>query len=84
MWHKFQEPKEKQKEGNTEFYKTMAAPILLHRRDDWIQKKHYTNRKKKSAWITFLRIVKGCTKLYRYENEDIRNELNTFVITNKM
>ncbi|KAJ4439494.1 hypothetical protein ANN_07618 [Periplaneta americana] len=75
--------KKTRKETQIKFYKTMAIPSLLYGCEAWTLKKNDINRIQ-SAEMKFLRGVKGCTRLDRYRNDDIRNELNLLPIIDKI
>lgn len=75
--------KKTRKETQIKFYKTMAIPTLLYGCEAWTLKKNDINRIQ-SAEMKFLRGVKGCTRLDRYRNDDIRNELNLLPIIDKI
>ncbi|KAJ4434311.1 hypothetical protein ANN_22866 [Periplaneta americana] len=75
--------KKTRKETQIKFYKTMATPTPLYGCEAWTLKKNYINRIQ-SAEMKFLIGVKGCTRLDRYRNDDIRNELNLLPIIDKI
>ncbi|KAJ4445095.1 hypothetical protein ANN_06894 [Periplaneta americana] len=75
--------KKTRKETQIKFYKTMVIPTLLYGCEAWTLKKNDINIIQ-SAEMKFLRGVKGCTRLNRYRNDDIRNELNLLPIIDKI
>ena len=57
------------------FYKTMAVPTITYGSEVWVTSKKQEQRIQTQE-MKFLRRVKGCTRLDRIRNEDIRRELN--------
>ena len=71
------------KETQLKFYKTIAVPTLLYGSETWITTKKEESRIQAQE-MKFLRRVKGCTKLDRIRNTDIRTELNILDINQKI
>jgi hypothetical protein len=65
------------------FYKTMAVPALMYGSKAWTIKKNDISRIQ-SAEMRFLRSVKGCTRMDHIRNEEIRTELEMYVIQDKI
>jgi DNA/RNA endonuclease YhcR with UshA esterase domain len=53
----------------------MTAPILMHGSETWVHSQKEMN-KIQAAEMRFLRKTKGCTRLDRTRNENIRAQLN--------
>jgi hypothetical protein len=53
----------------------MTAPILMHGSETWVHSQKERN-KIQTAEMRFLRKTKGCTRLDRTRNENIRIQLN--------
>ena len=71
------------KETKLKLYKTMAVPMLLYGSETWVESKAEKSRIQ-AAEMRFLRRVKGCTRLDRFRNDDIRRELDIFSINRKI
>jgi hypothetical protein len=56
----------------------MAVPVLLYGSETWTPRKRLEQNS--SGRDKYLRTVKGCTRLDRIRNEDIRNELGEKII----
>lgn len=61
------------KDTQIKFYKTIAVPTLLDGSETWTTKTEESRIQ--ALEMRFLRRVKGCTKLDRLRNRDIRTEL---------
>jgi hypothetical protein len=61
----------------------MAAPILMYGSETWAHSQKEMN-KIQTAEMWFLRKVRGCTRLDRICNEDIRAELNIYIINERI
>lgn len=71
------------KETRMKFYKTMAVPALLYGSEVWVSS-NSTKRKIQSTEMRFLRKTKGCTRMDKIRNEEIRTELQIFSINDKI
>jgi hypothetical protein len=60
----------------------MAVPTLLYGSECWTMRRGM--QKLQAAEMRFLRSVKGCIRLDKIGNEDIRKELGVFPINDKM
>jgi hypothetical protein len=60
-----------------EFYQVMAVSALLYGSECWTMGKKDTQTPQ-AAEMRFLRSVKGCTRLDKIRNEDIRKNLECF------
>jgi hypothetical protein len=61
----------------------MAVPALLCGSECWPKTKR-DMQKPQAAEMRFLRSVKGCTRLDKIRNEDIRKELGVFSINDRI
>ena len=61
----------------------MATPQIMYGSETWTDNRRQ-NSQIQAAEMRFLRRVKGCTRLDRYRNEDIRQELNIYRLTQKI
>jgi hypothetical protein len=61
----------------------MAVPILSYGSESWVISKKDKD-KIQAAEMRFLRRVKGCTRVDRIRNIDIRAELNIYIINNRL
>jgi hypothetical protein len=61
----------------------MAVPILSYGSESWVTSKKDKD-KIQAAEMRFLRRVKGCTRVDRIRNVDIRAELNIYNINNRL
>ena len=62
------------KDTELKFFKVMAVPLLMYGSEAWTIGRREESRLQ-SAEMWFLRAVKGCTRLDRIRNDDIRAEL---------
>jgi hypothetical protein len=60
----------------------MPVPVRLCGSETWTQRKTDWNRIK-AAETKYLRTVKGCIRLDQIRNEDVRNELSIFPLSEK-
>jgi hypothetical protein len=60
----------------------MAVPTLLYGDECWTMRKR-DMQKLQAVEMRFLRSVKGCTRLDKIRNEDIRKELGVFSINDR-
>jgi hypothetical protein len=65
------------------FYKVMATPTLLYGSETWILNARDKSRIQASE-MRFLRSVKGCTREDKIRNEEIREELRIYNISEKI
>ena len=65
------------------FYKTMATPMLRDGSENWLLNRK-DKRKIETTEMKFLRAVAGVTLLDHQRNEDIRNQLNIFNMTEQI
>jgi hypothetical protein len=61
----------------------MAVPTLLYGSECWTMRKRDAQTLQ-AAEMRFLRSVKGCTRLDKIRNEDIRKELGMFSINDRI
>lgn len=71
------------KETQIKFYKVMAVPTVLYGSECWVPKKNEL-RQIESSEMKFLRSVKGCTRLDKLRNTQIRDELGVQAVTDKL
>jgi hypothetical protein len=61
----------------------MAVTVLLYDSGTWTPRKRDWNRIQ-GAEMKYLKTVKGCTRLDQIRNEDIRNELGIYPLSEKV
>lgn len=71
------------KETRLKLYKTMVVPILTYGSETWVPSK-LDRSKIQAAEMRFLRRVKGCTRLDRIRNDDVRNALNIYNLNHRI
>jgi hypothetical protein len=71
------------KDTQLKFYKVMATPTLLYGSETWTLNARDKSRIQASE-MKFLRSVKGCTREDKIRNEEIREELRIFNISEKI
>jgi hypothetical protein len=59
------------------------VPILIYGSEAWALSKREES-KTQSSEMLFLRSVKGCFRIDRIKNDDMRQELNIFTLTGKI
>jgi hypothetical protein len=59
------------------------VPILIYGSEAWVLSKREES-KIQSSEMLFLRSVKGCSRIYRIKNDDIRQELSIFTLKDKI
>jgi hypothetical protein len=59
------------KDTRLKFYKTIAVPILMYGSEAWVHSKREES-KIQSSEMLFPRSVKGCSRIDRIKNDDIR------------
>jgi hypothetical protein len=64
---------ETRKDTQIKFYQVMAVPTLLYGSECWTMRKRDMH-KLQAAEMRSLRSVKGCTRLDKIRNEDIRKK----------
>jgi len=75
--------KKTRKETQLKFYKVMATPVLLYGSETWTMGRQDLSRIQ-AAEMKHLRSIKGCRIIDKIRNEDIRNELKTFSLCDKI
>jgi hypothetical protein len=71
------------KDTQLKFDKVMATPTALYDSETWILNARDESRIQASE-MRFLRSVKGCTGEHKLRNEEIREELRTYNISEKI
>jgi hypothetical protein len=71
------------KDTRLEFYESTAVPIWIYGSEAWVLTRREES-KTQSSEMLFLRRVKGCSRIYRTKNDDIRQELNIFTLMDKI
>jgi hypothetical protein len=80
--HKYLKHKTR-KDTRLKFYETISVPILIYGSEAWVLSKREES-KIQSSEMLFLRNVKGCSRIDRIKNDDIRQELSIFTLKDKI
>jgi hypothetical protein len=71
------------KETNLNILQITAVPVLLYGNETCTLRKRHWNRIQ-AAEMKYLRTVKGCSRLDRIRNKDVRNELGISPLSKKL
>ncbi|XP_075214212.1 uncharacterized protein LOC142320395 [Lycorma delicatula] len=75
--------KQARQEAQLRFYNTVAVPILIYGSKVWVLRS-WDESRIQAAETRFLRAVKGCTRVDRIRNEEIRRQLSVMPLLGKL